>query len=112
LIPFFGAAYGLLFYVKFIGDKEFILYNDSQIRIEQPYVRFLGPNPQPIVFVKHELTSSKDTILPFGYDDAKDKIEVIKNNDTTYKITINSPNNWQIPAETESFIYKLKSKTK
>jgi hypothetical protein len=112
LIPFVGVAYGLFFYVKFIGDKEFILYNDNQIRIEQPFVRFLGPNPQPIIFIKNELTCYKDTTLPFGYDDAKDKIDVIKNDDTTYKITIKSPNNWQIPSGTESFIYHLKNKLK
>jgi hypothetical protein len=107
-IPFIGAAYGLVFYAKFIGDKTFILYNDNNIRIEQPYIRFLGPNPRPILFVKHGLTSYKDTTLPFGYDEAKDKVEISKYGDTTYTITLKSPNNWQVPTGTQSFIYYLR----
>jgi hypothetical protein len=109
-IPVAGAAYGLIFYVKFIGDKNFILYNDNNIRIEQPYIRFLGPNPRPIVFVKNELTSYKDTTLPFRYDDSEDNVEVSKNGDTTYTITLKSPNNWQVPTGTKSFVYYLKNK--
>lgn len=110
-VPFIGIAYGLVFYVKFIGDNKFILYNDNEIRIEQPFIRFLGPNPQPILFVKKELTSFKDTTLPFGYDEAKDKIEVTKNSDS-YIIILRSPNNWQVPTGTDTFHYKLRNNLK
>jgi hypothetical protein len=108
-IPFIGIGYGLIFYVKFIGDNKFILYNDNKIRIEQPYIRFMGPNPQPILYVKKKLTSFQDTTLPFGYDEAKDKIEVTKNGDSSYIIILKSPNNWQVPTGTDTFLYNLRN---
>lgn len=108
LVPFIGVGIGLIFYVKFIGDNKFVLYNDNKIRIEQPYIRFMGPNPQPIIYFKQKLISYQDYILPIGYDNEKDKIQVKLNNDSTYIITFKSPGNWQIPTGTQSFEYNLK----
>ena len=59
-VPFLGIGYGLLFYVKFIGGNNFILYNDNNIRIEQSSIRFMGPNPRPILYVKKNITSFQD----------------------------------------------------
>jgi hypothetical protein len=108
-VPFIGIGSGLLFYVKFIGDNKFILYNDNKIRIEQPYIRFMGPDPPLILYVKKKLTSFQDTTLPFGYDDINDKIEVIKNADSSYIIILKSPNNWQVPTGTDTFFYNLRN---
>ena len=107
-VPIIGIGYGLIFYVKFIGDDKLILYNDKNIRIEQPYIRFMGPNPQPILYVKQKLISYQDTLLPIGYDDAKDTIVVKRLSDSTYTITFKSPNNWQVPTGSQSFQYNLK----
>ena len=110
LVPFIGIGYGLIFYVKFVGDNKFVLYSDNKIRIEQPYIRFMGPNPQPIVYIKQKLISYQNTILPIGYDDEKDTMEVKINSDSTYIITFKSPNNWQVPTGTQSFQYNLKKR--
>src|SRR5687768_16077226 len=40
LIPFFGIAFALIFYVSFIGDG-FIVYADENIRIQKQGIRFL-----------------------------------------------------------------------
>lgn len=110
LVPFIGIGVGLIFYVQFVGDNKFVLYSDNKIRIEQPFIRFMGPNPQPIVYVKQKLTSYQDTTLPIGYDDVKDTVEVKISNDSTYNITFKSPNNWQVPTGTQSFLYNLKDR--
>ncbi len=112
LVPFIGIGLGLIFYVKFIGDKKFILYSDNKIRIEQPYVRFMGPDPQPIVYVKEKLTSFQDSTLPFSYDEENDKIEVAKHGDSSYTIILKSPNNWQVPTGVVTFFYNLRNNYK
>jgi len=109
LVPFIGIGFGLLFYVKFIGDNKFILYSDNDIRIEQPSIRFMGPNSQPIIFVKKNLISFQDTTLPWGYDEAKDKIEVTNRGDASYMIILTSSDNWQVPTGIDTFRYKLRS---
>ena len=106
-IPFLGIGYGLRFYVSFIGDSKFILYNDNEIRIEQPYIRFLGPDPQPVLYVKKNLMSFQDTTLPFNYNDEKDKIVVTRRGDSSYTIILKSPDNRQVPAGTDTFYYDL-----
>jgi hypothetical protein len=108
-VPFIGVGYGLLFYVRFIGDNNFILYSDNKIRIEQPYIRFMGPDPHPILYVKKQFTSFQDTTLPFGYDEEKDKIEVITQGDSAYIVILKSPDNWQVPTGTDTFLYNLKN---
>jgi hypothetical protein len=108
LVPFIGVGFGLLFYVKFVGDNKFILYSDKNIRIEQPAIRFMGPNPHPVIYVKKKLTSFQDTALPFGYDESKDKIEVTNRGDKSYVIILRSPDNWQLPTGVDSFRYNLK----
>lgn len=110
LVPFIGVGYGLLFYVKFIGDNKFVLYSDDKIRIEQPYIRFLGPDPQPILYVKNKLTSFQDTTLPFGYHEETDKIEVTKQANSSYTILLKSPNNWRVPDGIDTFYYSLRYK--
>lgn len=110
LVPFIGAGSGLAFYVNFIGDSKFILYNDDDIRIEQPYIRFLGPDPQPVVYILDGLMASKDTSLPFRYRVENDTLKVIKQNDTTFLVVHISPDNWQVPDGIDSFIYKLKAR--
>lgn len=112
LVPFIGIGFGLLFYVKFIGDSKFILYNDNNIRIEQPSIRFLGPDPQPILYVKRKFTSFKDTTLPFNYREEADKIEVTKRGNFSYTILVKSPDNWQVPDGIDTFFYDLKEKNK
>ena len=112
LVPFIGIGCGLIFYVKFIGDNKFVLYSDNQIRIEQPYIRFLGPDPQPILYVKNKLTSFQDTTLPFRYHEETDKIEVTKQGNSSYTILLKSPDNWQVPDGIDTFYYHLQHKNK
>jgi hypothetical protein len=107
-VPFIGIGFGLIFYVKFIGDNKFILYSDDKIRIEQPYIRFMGPDPQPILYVKNQFTSFQDITLQFGYHEETDKIEVIKQRDSSYMIILKSPNNWRVPDGVDTFFYKLR----
>jgi len=108
LVPFIGIGFGLLFYVKFIGDNKLILYSDNNIRIEQPGIRFLGPDPRPIIYVKQKLISFQDTTLLFGYNEAKDRIEVRNQGDESYLIILRTPDNYQVPTGIDTFFYKLK----
>jgi hypothetical protein len=109
-VPFIGISIGLIFHFKFIGDNKFILYSDNNIRIEQPYIRFMSRNAYPIVYAKQRLTSYQDTILSFHYNEAKDKVEVEKYGDSTYIITFKSPENWEVPTGTQAFYYVLRNK--
>lgn len=111
-VPFIGIAYGLVFYVKFIGDSKLILYSDDAIRIEQPYIRFLGPDPKPILYVKSKFTCFQDTTLPFSYHEETDKIEVTKQSKSSYTILLKSPDNWQVPDGIDTFYYHLQQKHK
>ncbi|HEU4470183.1 MAG TPA: hypothetical protein VFR58_03795 [Flavisolibacter sp.] len=108
-IPLVGTGCGILFYFKFIGDSEFIIYDDNNIRIEQPSVRFMGSDPQPVLYVKNGLTSLRDTTLPFYYDGAKDKIEVVKQEAYSYTFIFRSPDNWQVPDGADTSSYELKN---
>jgi hypothetical protein len=108
LFPFVGIAFGLLFYVKFIGDNKFILYSDNNIRIEQPYIRFMGPDPQPILYVKKGLISYQDTTLPFSYNELKDNIEVVRRDDFSYTVVLKAPDNWEVPTSTATFLYHFR----
>ncbi len=108
LVPFIGIGFGLLFYIKFIGDNKFILYSDNNIRIEQPSIRFMGPDPQPILYVKKGLISYQDTTLPFRYNELKDSIEVVRREDSSYTVVLKAPDNWEVPTGTATFLYYLR----
>jgi hypothetical protein len=109
-VPFIGIGFGLIFYVKFRGDNKFILYSDNKIRIEQPYIRFMGPDPQPILYVKDQFTSFQDITLQYSYHEETDMIEVKKRIDSSYMIILKWPNNWRIPDGVDTFFYKLRRK--
>lgn len=106
-VPFIGIGVGLLFYVKFIGDEKFILFNDDNIRIEQPYIRFIGPDPQPVLYVKKQLIAYRDTILPIHFNESKDKMEVTKHGNSVYVITFRVPDNWEVPEGMQTFRYTV-----
>ena len=81
IFPFSGIGVLLEFYTHLIGDQSFILYHDNKLRIEQPYIRFIGPDPKPVIYVKEEFTCYHDTSLKFGYNDMHDHITVAVTND-------------------------------
>jgi hypothetical protein len=106
LVPFIGIGFGLMFYAKFIGSDKFILYNDSNIRIEQPSMRFMGPDPQPVLYRKNRFSAFQDTILSFQFNEKTDKIEVTREGDSLYIIILRAPDNWQVPTGTDTFYYR------
>lgn len=110
VVPLIGFVFGMILYVNFIGDSSFILYNDNRIRIEKPYIRFLGPDPRPVIYVKQGLTAYKDTELPTGYDDRKDTIIVKRVSDNSYVIVVKSPDNWQLATGEETIHYTIGEK--
>lgn len=109
-VPFLGFLIALFIYTNFIGHTSFILYNDNRIRIEKPYIRFLSPDPRPVIYVKQGLTAYKDTELPTGYDDRKDAIIVKRVSDNSYVIVVKSPDNWQVPTGEETIHYTVGEK--
>jgi hypothetical protein len=110
LIPFFGIGISLIFYVSLIGDKSMVLYSDQKIRIEQQYIRFMGPDPQLDIYVKDRFFSYQDTTVPFTFNEMTDTLSVLKLDDSTYLLGHSSPKNWEVPTGYEEFRYSIDNK--
>lgn len=109
LIPFFGIAFALVFYVSFIGDG-FIVYADENIRIQKQGIRFLGPDHPLGIYVKEGLFSHKDMDFPIGYNDKTDSLRVRRLNDSTYFLIQYAPDSYETPEGFKEFTFSIKPK--
>lgn len=101
MIPFVGGGIILLFYVAFIGDESMVLYSSDTIRIEQPYIRFMSPDPPIAVFRKDNLFSYKDTVIDIMYNEKLDSLRVEEISPDSIKLVYynNTDNSDGRPAE-------------
>lgn len=76
LVPFLGIGIALRVYESVIGDKSMILYSSQKVRIEQPSIRFLGPDPPITIFVKNKIFSHKVTTIPIQFNGRHDSLHV------------------------------------
>lgn len=106
-IPFFGVGIHLKIYITLIGDPSMVLYTDEKIRVEQQFVRFMGPNPPLDIYVKDRLFSYRDTVIDCQYGDKEDSLRVSQLNDSTYRLVHYAANNWRVPDKYEEFTFTL-----
>jgi hypothetical protein len=107
IIPFIGIGIALRFHVSFIGDNSMILYSSNNIRIEQSYIRFMGPDPPIEIYTKKNLFSYKDTILPIQFNEKLDSLKVTEFASDSIKIAYFKNPKSDLAVPVEEFIIRL-----
>jgi hypothetical protein len=106
-IPFLGIGMFLIFYSAFIGDSSKIVYADSNIRIEEKYIGFMGPPPPLVIYEKHGLLSYKELEVPMEHYYSDNTVKITRLDETTYSITRHTYATLEVPYGIEEIKFTI-----